>query len=173
MDKYADLTRPSATMLARGINLAHHNPGSRRSNPLLLQHTLDSTHDFEVLRGGALGTHQRFRRRYDLSGSIDDAEPPGAAPSRPCQETPADLGTPSKFVGRTSLIARRGSARPPMFFYSGVEQLSSDHLPRRPRRKPTSATENRLSSARLTMKGSSRNCVQRKDLSPSPAQIFR
>jgi hypothetical protein len=119
MDKYADLTRPSETMLARGINLAHHNPGSRRSNPLLLQHTLDSTHDFEVLRGGALGTHQRFRRRYDLSGSIDDAEPPGAAPSRPCQETPADLGTPSKFVGRTSLIARRGSARPPMFFTRG------------------------------------------------------
>ena len=104
-----------------------------------------------MLRGGALGTPQRFRRRHvPGESSIDDAEPPDAAPSCPRQETPADLGTPSKFVGRTSLIARRGSARPPIFLYSGVEQPSSDHLPRRPRRKPTSATENRLRSARIS-----------------------
>ena len=43
-------------------------------------------------------------------GPLDDAEPPGAAPSRPCQEIPADFGLPNKFVGRTSLIARRGGA---------------------------------------------------------------
>ena len=83
-------------------------------------------------------------------GPLDDAAPSTAHTSLPCQKTPADLGIPGKFVGRTSLIARRGSARPPIFLYSGVEQPSSDHLPRRPRRKPTSATENRLRSARIS-----------------------
>jgi hypothetical protein len=80
-------------------------------------------------------------------GPLDDAEPPDAAPSRrPCQEIPADLGgIPSKFVGRTSLVAKTWRRpTPPFFRYSGVAPPSADHLLRRPRRKPTSGHRKQL-----------------------------
>jgi hypothetical protein len=83
--------------------------------------TLDSTHDLKCSElacwalpsacGGATFPEGR---------PLDDAETPGAVASRPCQEIPADLGIPSNFIGRTSLVARRGGSRPPFFFTRGT-----------------------------------------------------
>ena len=80
-------------------------------------------------------------------GPLDDAAPSTAHTSLPCQKTPADLGIPGKFVGRTSLVARRGGARPPFFFYSGAAPPSADPLPRSPRRRPTSGHREKTRTA--------------------------
>ena len=85
-------------------------------------------------------------------GPLDDAAPSTAHTSLPCQKTPADLGIPGKFVGRTSLVARRGGARPPFFFTRGPHrppQILSPEVRDGGRHR---ATEKRLGQPHILLK---------------------
>jgi hypothetical protein len=112
----ADLTRPSTTMFARGNNLAHHSPGSRRSKQLLLQLTLDSAHDLEVPRASAPGTPQRSRRRYVPSGSPRRRRATGRCTKSSVPGNPSRPWNPEPFC-RQSFNRRKTWRRPIHIFF--------------------------------------------------------